>query len=317
LIFVAVLLFVWFMLWLLRPGVAPPILSEAGGVLPGSISEKTFVSINGVRQGMFIRGKDRRNPVLLFLHGGPAMPEFAISQGYPSSIEDDFVVCWWEQRGSGISFDAGPTTEAQLVDDVIAVTHYLLTRFKVAKIHLLGHSAGSFVGIRTAQKAPDLYHAYIGVGQISRQMDSEKLAYVYIVELFTAAGESGMVARLRAIPLLAMTSMPAAYFGIRDKAMHQLGIGTTHAMRSVITGVFFPVMRSRAYSMREKIDLWRGKLSPGTMAMWNEILATDLPTLVPKLEIPVYFMSGVFDYTVSGVLAKVYLDDLEAPLRGF
>jgi pimeloyl-ACP methyl ester carboxylesterase len=88
-------------------------------------------------------------------------------------------------------------------------------------------------------------------------------------------------------------------------------------MQSVITGVFLPVMRSRAYSMREKINLWRGKLSPGTMAMWNEILATDLPTLVPKLEIPAYFMSGVFDYTVSGVLAKVYLDDLEAPLKGF
>ena len=177
-IFVAVLFIVWFMLWLIRPGVAPPFLKEAGGVLPGSISEKIFVSINGVRQGMFIRGKDRRNPVLLFLHGGPAMPEFAISLGYTTELEDDFVVCWWEQRGSGISFDAGPATEAQLVDDAIAVTQYLLTRFKVAKIFLLGHSAGSFVGIRTAQKAPDLYHAYIGVGQISRQMDSEKLAYV-------------------------------------------------------------------------------------------------------------------------------------------
>jgi pimeloyl-ACP methyl ester carboxylesterase len=69
--------------------------------------------------------------------------------------------------------------------------------------------------------------------------------------------------------------------------------------------------------MREKINLWRGKLAPSTVAMWNDILTTDLPALVPRIEIPTYFMSGVFDYTVSGALAKAYLDEIEAPVKGF
>ncbi len=48
--------------------------------LAGSISEKTHVLINGVQQGMFIEGRDIGNPVLLFLHGGTAMPEYFLAQ---------------------------------------------------------------------------------------------------------------------------------------------------------------------------------------------------------------------------------------------
>lgn len=90
-------------LWVLSPGAAIPFLDQGGKTLAGSISEKLYVNINGVAQGMFIRGKDKTKPILLFLHGGPSMPEFAIAQGYPTVLEDYFVVCWWEQRGSGLS----------------------------------------------------------------------------------------------------------------------------------------------------------------------------------------------------------------------
>ena len=79
-----------------------PFLSENGKLIPGSISEKIWVNINGVEQGMFIKGKDQSKPVLLFLHGGPGMPEYAISREYPLVLEDHFTVCWWEQRGAGL-----------------------------------------------------------------------------------------------------------------------------------------------------------------------------------------------------------------------
>lgn len=47
-------------------------VDEQGNVLPNSIAEKTFVSINGRENGMFIRGKDKGNPVLLFISAGRA-----------------------------------------------------------------------------------------------------------------------------------------------------------------------------------------------------------------------------------------------------
>jgi hypothetical protein len=59
----------------ISPGKPSAFKDEQGKILEGSISEKVFVSIGGVRQGMFIRSKNIDNPVLLFLHGGPGFPQ--------------------------------------------------------------------------------------------------------------------------------------------------------------------------------------------------------------------------------------------------
>jgi pimeloyl-ACP methyl ester carboxylesterase len=66
------------------------------------LSEKIHVDTNGVKQGMFIKSRDVNHPVLLFLHGGPGMPEYFLTQRYPTSLEEDFTVVWWDRRGAGL-----------------------------------------------------------------------------------------------------------------------------------------------------------------------------------------------------------------------
>lgn len=314
----AILLGLIALLIVISPGTAIPFVDAAGRALPNGISEKISVDIGGVPQGMFIVGRDRTKPVLLFLHGGPGMPEYAISRDYPTVLEDLFVVCWWEMRGSGLSYRPDETvTFEQLISDTIAVSHYLRTRFGQNKIYLMAHSGGTFVGIQAAARAPELYQSYIGMSQISQQMQSEKLAYRYMHEQFVAAGNTKMVAALDQTPLPELQSMPESYKGVRDQAMHSLGIGTTHKMTSVVTGIFLPVILSPVYTLGEKLNFWRAKWSVNTTRLWNEILETDLTALVPRLSIPVYLFSGRYDYTVSQVLARRYYDQLEAPLKGF
>lgn len=99
--------------------------------------------------------------------------------------------------------------------------------------------------------------------------------------------------------------------------MHDLGVGTTHKMNSVVSGIFLPVWQSREYTFGEKINIWRGKWSAHSAAMWNRMLAEDLTSVVPKLELPVYFFHGSYDYTVSYALAKDYFEKLQAPRKGF
>jgi hypothetical protein len=70
------------------PGKPTPFVDENGSPLPGSIAEKTFVNINGVEQGMFIKSKDARHPVLLYLHGG--MPDYFLTQNYPTGSESRY-----------------------------------------------------------------------------------------------------------------------------------------------------------------------------------------------------------------------------------
>ena len=152
-------------LLLLSQGRPKPFLDDKGKALPNSVSEKIHVSINGAQQGMFIKGKDAGNPVLLFLHGGTAMPEYFLTQNYPTGLDDYFTVCWWDRRGAGLSYspDIPPATMTleQSISDTLAVTNYLRNRFHKDKIYLMGHSGGSLIGIQAAARASELYYAYV------------------------------------------------------------------------------------------------------------------------------------------------------------
>ena len=225
------------------PGKPEPFLDENGGLLAGSISEKVFININGVKQGLFIMSKDATHPVLLFLHGG--LPDTFLAQKYPTGLEDHFNVVWWEQRGSGISYSANIPAETmtveQLISDTLAVTNYLRNRFGQEKIYLMGHSGGTFIGIQAAARAPELYHAYIGVAQMTYQLKSERLAYEYMLQQFREDGDLEMVRKLEEAPVTMTDGIPDAYLALRDGAMHSLGIGTTHDMHSVISGHLFTI----------------------------------------------------------------------------
>jgi pimeloyl-ACP methyl ester carboxylesterase len=307
-------------LWM-SPGKPEPITDETGEVVAGSIVEKTWVDVNGVRQGMFLRGRGATKPVLLFVHGGPGMPEYFLDRTTnPTGLEDDFVVCWWEQRGAGISSSGDiprdTMTVDQLVDDTITVADYLRERFHQDKVCLLAHSWGSFIGIQAAARAPDRFLAYVGMGQVSYQQRAEVLAYQYELGEFHRRGDEKMVRTLESAPVTLDAPLPRAYMRVRDHAMHSLGIGTTRAMKSVITGVLAQVWRARDYTLREKVAIGRGKAwSQGIL--WDEFQATDLTEKIRTLELPLYICQGRYDYTTNHDLARAYFSELRAPVKGF
>jgi pimeloyl-ACP methyl ester carboxylesterase len=266
---------------------------------------------------MFIQSKDSSNPVLLYLHGG--IPDYFLTKKYPTGLEDYFTVVWWDQRWAGLSFNPNTSQESttleQLILDTKEVTNYLRNRFGQDKIYLMGRSGGTFIGIHVAAQFPQLYHAYIGIAQMSDHFNSEKLAYEFMLKDYKDAGNRKMVRKLEASPVT--DEIPYEYLKLRDKAMHGIGVGTTRDMRSIITGVFLPSLTCRDYTFSEKINFWRAKAQAGVHPLWKTILATNLSKEVPELEIPVYFMHGIYDYTVSYPLAKDYFDKLKAPVKGF
>jgi pimeloyl-ACP methyl ester carboxylesterase len=143
------------------PGRPKPFVGADGHPLPGSISAKTRINIVGVQQGMFIKSRDAAHPVLLYVHGG--MPEYFLAEKYPTGLDEVFTVVWWEQRGSGLSYNSRIPRETMTVEqfivDTLDVTNYLRHRFGKEKIYLMGHSGGSFFGIQAAACAPELYCA--------------------------------------------------------------------------------------------------------------------------------------------------------------
>jgi pimeloyl-ACP methyl ester carboxylesterase len=88
-------------------------------------------------------------------------------------------------------------------------------------------------------------------------------------------------------------------------------------MDSVITGIFLPSLTTRIYTVPEKLNLWRAKKAAGVSLLWDEQLHTNLSEKVPKVDVPVYFLEGIYDYTCSYTEAKAYFESLQAPIKGF
>lgn len=304
-------------------GEMPLFYDDNGNAIPDSISEKTFINVDGTKIGLLITGKNKLNPVLLLLGGGPGIPEYLLEYLYPSKLADEFVVCYLEYRGTSLSYntnlDADSLTTECYLSDVDFVTEYLKNRFSQEKIYLMGHSFGTFVGIQAAYKHPESYHAYIAMSQIVNQLESEIIAYQFMLDQYRQMNNQRMVNEFKKYKITSSSSAYKNYYlsPLRDKAMHDLGVGTTRTINSVITGIFLPSLRCKVYTQLERINIWRGKNFVATSPVTSDGRQFNAFIEVPCLEIPIYFFGGIYDYTCCYSLQKKYFDTIKAPKKGF
>ena len=304
-------------------GKTKPFVDENGNISGESISEKAFVDVNGASLGMFIMVKDRTKPVLLFLGGGPGIPEYFMEKNYPSGLESEFVVCYLEYRGTSLSYNRNITIESMTIDqyiyDVVEITTYLRNRFKQEKIYLIGHSFGTIVGIKTVYQHPELYHSYIAMAQIINANESERLAYNYMYGQYQSQNNTRMKKRFEKYPIAISEDAFRKYSMslLRDTAMHDLGVGTTRDMDSVIKGIFFPSLRNTVYTPAERINIWRGKIFAGKTPVGKSHLSFNAFEEIPKIDIPIYFLAGAYDYTCCYSLQKAYFEQIQSPLKAF
>ena len=151
---------------LLLPASSPALRNDAGAPIQGSVSELVSVELGGQQQWIQVRGARANLPVLLYLSGGPGQSDLAFSRVLFEPLTEDFLVVGWDQRGTGKSYaaiDTGITLD-RAVQDTIELARTLTQRYSQQKIYLLGESWGSILGVLAVQRAPELFHAYIGSG---------------------------------------------------------------------------------------------------------------------------------------------------------
>lgn len=304
-------------------GKIPHYYDNEGEIVKNSIVQKEYITIDTQSVGMVLLSKNIDNPVLLVCGGGPGIPEYLLESLYPSCLADLFTVCYFDYRGTGLSFskniNAADMVTELFINDILTVTDYLKTRFSKEKIYLLGHSFGTYVAIKTVQQNPGNYYAYIAMSQICNQRESEYRAYNYMTEQYELSGNKKMVKEFSKYPIRQSDKIYKSYFtsSLRDNAMHDLGVGTTHNMRSVITGLFFPSLRCAAYTWKERINIWRGKLRSNNYSVVDELSQFNAFESVSALQIPIYFFAGQYDYTCCYSLQKEYYEKIEAPIKQF
>ncbi|MGH7695704.1 MAG: alpha/beta fold hydrolase, partial [Gemmatimonadaceae bacterium] len=145
---------------------------DYGITAPNGIDEGKYVTIGGVEQWITIRGEDRSNPVLLFLHGGPGDATNPWSYAAFRPWLRKFTLVQWDQRGAGKTLGkngpslGGTITLDRMVSDGIELTELLRKTLNQDKVILVGHSFGSILGVLMVKSRPDLYHAFVGTGQV-------------------------------------------------------------------------------------------------------------------------------------------------------
>jgi pimeloyl-ACP methyl ester carboxylesterase len=277
------------------------------------------VPVNETRQWVLIRSENVANPVVLFVHGGPGTSQLTLMRKNTQPLEKYFTVVNWDQRRAAKSFAAGQDdarmTMGQFVDDIIDLSSYLAQRFHKNKVLLVGHSWGSAIGMLAASKRPDLFSAYVGIGQVSRVAESELVSYEWALEQARKARDKRSVAKLNEIgpPPYTGRNWRAKYLAERrilGKHGGEYHGSTIGAFGVVLKNLVF----SREYTMVDRINFFRGILQ-SVDALYPELARTDLFVALPEMQIPIYFCLGRHDYEVPSVLSAKYFEVLKAPRK--
>ena len=309
-------------LWLKSPGKADPIKDANGNQIEGSISEITKVNLGGLDQYLIIRGVDKCKPVMLFLHGGPGSPEAAFMKYFNSDIEKDYVMVYWEQRGAGKSFSKNIPPESmtleQMISDTRELSEYLINRFEQEKLFLMGHSWGSLLGILTAYKHPELYYAYFGIGQVAHQYKAEKVSFEWVKEQAKLNNDNSAIAVLSKLnfPDSTATAKEWIDFLMKERRyVNKYGGGITREITSMWPLVKI-VLNSPEYTFREKINSMSASMF-SLEHLWLVVINTNLFEYIDRMQLPVYFFHGIYDYQTSYCVAKDFYIQLEAPVKEF
>jgi pimeloyl-ACP methyl ester carboxylesterase len=291
----------------------PPILDVNGKPIPNSIAVLEKVKLGDSDQWMSIRGKDSRNPVLLFLAGGPGGSALVTARRELAGLEDRFVVVNWEQPGAGKSFDAvdrSKLTPDRYITDTRELVLNLRQRFGKEKIYVLGDSWGSALGIMVVQRYPELFHAFFGTAQMVAFLENDRICYDFALRLAQERRDTKQVEKLK-------RQGPPPYYGndVFWKSATYLTETLNYMNQNPAIANGFNTFQDLAgseYGLYDKVNFVRGLLDTFGV-VYQQLWDVDFRKQATRLEVPVYFLIGRHDVNAPPKLTEEYFNLLTAP----
>lgn len=278
------------------------------------IDLEEYVFLGGIEQYLYHRGENRSNPVVLFLHSGPGRPGRALLERFQTGWEHRVTVVHWDQRGTGRTYrhSPNPLWEANLermVEDCDEVISYLKRKYHTDRIILLGHGWGSLLAAAYLKRYPKGVEAYIGVGQLLSPRDQEYQRFSQTMEAALEADNGRDIARLRAAE-----PYPGSFDHFQKQAgrVHRI---EKRYQRPTSAGVC--PLDSPFYTLTD----WLCTLRPGArkvkQGLLEELYSFHLEALGTTYQVPFFLIHGQEDAHSPCEDARVFLEQVQAPLRDF
>jgi pimeloyl-ACP methyl ester carboxylesterase len=282
---------------------------------PKGIDEGSFVKIGSIDQWITIRGQDRDNPVMLFLHGGPGDVTNPWSFALFAPWEKHFIVVQWDERGAGRTLrKSGPAvastiTVDRMVQDGIELAEYLRKHLGKEKIIILGHSFGSILGTRMARARPELFYAYVGTGQVADGTKNNSATYDALLQKAKATGDQ------RAMDELSRVGPPPWNSGEGYRVQHKWANAFENADQFLDATIGLTLV-APGNSVQDLNDSADGQLLSGDR-LWPQTNAIRPADLGLEFSLPFFVFQGEEDFTTSTALARQYLESIKALHKQF
>jgi pimeloyl-ACP methyl ester carboxylesterase len=288
-------------------------------VTPSGVQDSYELAAGGIDHCVYARGKDRSNPVIFFIHGGPASPLAPAAWQFQRPVEEYFTVVTYDQRAAGRTLRtvdpdtiADTLTVAQYTADAIELAEQIKDRYGVEKLILLGHSWGSIVAMQAALIRPDLFYAYVGIGQIVDARANEALCFEYALQQAREHDHTEALEQLASIaPYPGDEPVTRERIIIaRQWAQHRGGLS---AYREESLYFFQAPLLSPEYTVEEGETIGEGNhFTLGRVL--DEMLTIDY-TEVKEFPVPVLMFFGRHDYTTPTKPVEAWLEAVEAPYK--
>jgi pimeloyl-ACP methyl ester carboxylesterase len=288
-------------------------VDASGNVLPNAIAEERRIMIGGVEQYVLLRGKNRKAPLLVFVHGGPGAVETPFLRKHNAALEDDFVVVYWEQRGAVHSYDPesdpADITIDRLTKDLGELIDVLLVEFEQEKVLLVAHSWGTVLALEHAAAKPETVAAYIAISQTTSQAESDAEGYKWTLAQARESNDEEAIKRLADIGLPPYT---IDEFITQRRSVNQFG-GSSMDNDSDFD-LAYSIISSDEYSWRDLPSFVKGIASSGA-TLWPEQKHYDARERHPSIDVPIVMVMGRHDRVISPTLGVQYFEMLKAPAK--
>lgn len=280
------------------------------------IDIKKRLVLGGVKQAVHVWGTKRENPVVLFLHGGPGVPNRHGMARAHMDLIDDFTIVAWDQRGTGGSYfgcDPKSLTLDQLISDCAQLIDWLCETLRKKKIFLLGASWGTELGTFVCQRHPEKIAGYIGYGQVVNGIENETVSYAFALEEAKKAGNAEDIAELERIGPPVNGQYKPVFEGLmtQRKIMKKYG-GHSTKKGGYFSGTVIPILISSELSLRDKYGTAKG-YKVCLSQMWPTIVHYDFVNDCAPFQMPYYIFQGRLDRNTPASLVQEFYDSIEAP----
>jgi pimeloyl-ACP methyl ester carboxylesterase len=279
------------------------------------IDEACYVSIGGIEQWVTIRGEDRANPVLLFLHGGPGDVTNPWSFALFAPWQRYFTIVQWDQRDAGRTLpkngpgEASTMTINRMAQDGVELAEYLTKHLEKEKVIVVAHSFGTILGLRMVRLRPSLFYAYVGTGQVADETRNYAVAYDALLKKAEALADHQAQDELRRIG-------PPPYKSGEGYRVQRKWANRFEGADQFLYGTIGLTLVAPGNSVQDLYDsadgqeLSAGRLVPQTTSAGPKEIGLRFAT-------PIFFFEGDEDFTTPTALAREYLAALQAPKKEF